>query len=485
MKTALHLALALALCGCPSRSVHQPAPLDAPQEAPTVDASQDLLADTTTPMELAPPSDSTPDSTPDTPPADAASCVTGRGDCDGMTANGCETDLTTDARHCGACGRACEGGYPCVDGACSAVQQVSVGALHTCVLRTNGRVYCLGDNSQGQLGVITPGDALRPTLVPGVTDIAEVSAGGDFTCARTRAGRVWCWGANRSGQLGTGATTTVGEPPRLVVDLEDARQVAAGSGFACALRDTREVVCWGSNGAFQLGDGTGGVGRASPRPVRAAGLTDVTHIATLQSGCAVRTDGSVWCWGQNTLGESSGDGSTGVRTLPTRVGGLSGAVRVAVGVGYTCAANVEGELRCWGGDNGSQLGARDGGASPYAVGLVPGLTDVDIDTQAFSLAYRSLCIRRRPRSGGGVLCLGTEARGELGDGMGPTGVARVPVAPAGLAAATAVSNAWDHRCALLPDGARRLRCWGANNHGQLGDGTTTDRDAPTDASQVP
>lgn len=140
-----------------------------------------------------------------------------------------------------------------------------------CGITSDFLLYCWGDrNNRGQLGLgdLDPRD--DPTLVP-TEAYRSVSAGRDHACAVTKIdGRVQCWGSNRDGQLGFPATETCGILPcsRSPDDIDsNARFVAvsAGEAHTCALANTGEVFCWGSNEFGELGNGGGGGG---PMPVR-------------------------------------------------------------------------------------------------------------------------------------------------------------------------------------------------------------------------
>jgi alpha-tubulin suppressor-like RCC1 family protein len=93
---------------------------------------------------------------------------------------------------------------------------ITVGAQHACALTADGRAYCWGDNSAGQLGDSTMTTRSDPTPVAGTFKFSAISAGTSHTCAITAAGEVACWGTNRSGELGDSVQTTR-LVPRLIV----------------------------------------------------------------------------------------------------------------------------------------------------------------------------------------------------------------------------------------------------------------------------
>jgi alpha-tubulin suppressor-like RCC1 family protein len=303
--------------------------------------------------------------------------------------------------------------------------------------------------------------SLAASAVHAEVDRTEQYARDGFTCLVAGGGQVKCWGSNSFGRLGDGSRTNSSAP---VVALTDATAVATATFHACALDRWGGVKCWGSNLDDQLG--RTGDGALSPIPV--SGLTEgVTSIATgFGHSCASRQDGTVLCWGDNLWGQL-GDGSTDDHAAPTPVPGIS-ATEVVAGSDFTCAVSREGAVACWGDNTYGQLGddSTTGSAVPVAVaGLGSGSIAVTAgDGHACALT-----------AAGGVLCWGDNQFGQLGDGT--TTDRTSPVAVVGLAAGVVAVSAGDrHTCAVTADGG--VRCWGANDTGQLGDGTDAGRATP-------
>jgi alpha-tubulin suppressor-like RCC1 family protein len=250
-----------------------------------------------------------------------------------------------------------------------------------------------------------------------LTAVVQITAGPGHTCAVT-GGTAHCWGANGSGQLGDG-TTDQRTTPTPVSGLSGATAITASGMFAgshtCALLSGGTARCWGANFAGQVGDGTTGQ-RTTPTPV--TGLSGATAItAGITHSCALLGDGTARCWGDNGSGQL-GDGTTGQRTTPTPVTGLSGVTAITASAGFTCALVGDGTARCWGANYAGQLGLAD------------------------------TSILQTPHA--------------------------APVA--GISGATAITVGGGHTCALLQD--RTARCWGYNFAGQLGNDTTTDSYVP-------
>jgi alpha-tubulin suppressor-like RCC1 family protein len=348
------------------------------------------------------------------------------------------------------------------------VTGITAGYAHTCALTRAGGVQCWGYNRFAQLGDGTAVDRRRPVGVFGLRrSVRAIAAGGRHSCALMRTGAVECWGDNAHGELGD-ETRTHRSKPVAVRGLHSVRAVAAGEAFACALTASGRVECWGDNRHGELGDGTSA---DRDRPVAVAGLgTGVTAIALgYFHACALKRAGTVECWGYNGYGQL-GDGTTTDRRIPVRVSGLAGVIAISAGGGHTCALTSAHTVRCWGSNHYGELG--DGTTTrrltPVAVsGLLGGVTAIAVGGEAHGCALTRA---------GGVKCWGYNGHGQLGDGT--TTDRAVPVDVVGLArdVRSITSGGYGHTCALTRAG--EVECWGRNSSGQLGDGTTSDRHTP-------
>ena len=345
---------------------------------------------------------------------------------------------------------------------------VSADGNHGCALITSGGLKCWGGNIYGQLGDGTFRDRSTPADVTGLTSgVASVYAGGNHACAVTTSGGVKCWGSSFSGQLGDGSSALRPTPVDVTGLTSGVASVSAGGYHTCAVTESGGLKCWGSNGSGRLGDGTS---TQRLTPVDVTGLTSgVTSVSGGGSHtCAVTTAGGLKCWGWNRYGQL-GDGTATDRFTPVDVSGLtSGVASVSTGSSHTCAVTTSGGLKCWGWNQYGQLG--DGTTTDRSTPVdVSGLTSgvASVSTGSFHT-----CAVTTP---GGLKCWGRNTDGQLGDGT--TTQRSTPVEVTGLTSGvSSVSAGWDHTCAMTTSG--RLKCWGFNRDGQLGDGTTTQRSTP-------
>jgi alpha-tubulin suppressor-like RCC1 family protein len=262
--------------------------------------------------------------------------------------------------------------------------KVDGGPDHTCAIKTNGTLWCWGDNGDGELGIgNTTTPQTSPVQVGTDTDWAEVDATGetagndpqDFTCARKTNGTIWCWGENTYGESGTGVTgADILSPAQAGTDTDWA-VISGGGPFTCAVKTTSTLWCWGRDNDEQLGHGAGVLNQSSPVQVG----TD-TDWATVYAGshhaCALKTDSSLWCWG-NAGGGRLGNGLTTPDVdTPVQIGTDTDWAMLALGQTFSCALKANGTLWCWGTDGAGQLG--NGPASTADV-LTPTQTGTDTD----------------------------------------------------------------------------------------------------------
>ena len=243
--------------------------------------------------------------------------------------------------------------------------------------------------------------------------------------------------------------------------------IALGDFHSCALLTGGAIKCWGSNLSGQLGDGTR---TDRTTPVDVSGITTATSLALgNQHSCALLTGGAIKCWGANDRGQL-GDGTTIYRTTPVDVSGITTATSIALGSSHSCALLTGGAIKCWGSDLSGQLG--DGDDTHDIQRTTP--VDVSGITTATSLALAgaSTCALL---TGGAIKCWGRNNYGQLGDGT--TVYSTTPsVNVFRITTATSLALGDYHSCALLTGGT--IKCWGRNDNGQRGTGGNSDSTTP-------
>lgn len=247
------------------------------------------------------------------------------------------------------------------------------------------------------------------------------------------------------------------------------RSIAAGGTHTCAITNTGGMKCWGNNDNGQLGDNSV---TQRKTPVDVVGLG--AGVASMAMGdyhtCALMTSGVVKCWGLNVYGQL-GDNSTINRRTPVDVVALGAGVASLEANGYhTCAVTTLGAAKCWGANYAGQLGDNSTiqRNSPVdVIGLGSGVARIDAGTSHTCAVTTA----------GSAKCWGTNSYGQLGDGS--TTQRNSPVAVIGLDARIARIAANNlHTCAVTTAGA--AKCWGNNDNGQLGDNSITQRTTPVD-----
>jgi len=236
--------------------------------------------------------------------------------------------------------------------------QISAGDEHTCGVGSTGAVYCWGKNTYGQLGNNTTTNSNTPVLVSGLsTGVSNVQAGGAFSCAQKTDGAVWCWGYNNHGQLGNNTTTNSSIPVPVSGLTAGVQALSTGGFHACAIRANNAVWCWGFNTYGQLGDGTT-IDKLIP--VWTGMATLGMSVASVSTGashtCARHTSGALYCMGLNSSGQI-GDGTTLNRLNPVTVSGMSsGVLQFSLGSSHSCALKTDGSAWCWGAQVEGALG---------------------------------------------------------------------------------------------------------------------------------
>lgn len=362
-----------------------------------------------------------------------------------------------------------------------ATPKLSGGIYSTCAIYPSTRLYCWGSNSSQQLGYGGGNRvrlATRPYPVKAVTTTpVGVSAGYSSACAMLVNGTIGCWGKNTTGSLGVknagGYARGFTAAMSLIAPWAAPSGVASGAGHICVRDNNATVKCQGENKYGQLGNASNA---ASAVPVQAAvisGATAATQanqvVAGASHSCALLENKNVKCWGLNNF-RQLGTPTNSVPSVnsPVDVPNLANNItELASMADHSCAVHVNDEISCWGANPYGQLG--DGTVAPFKGAVtVSGISNA----REVSTGVSHSCALV---AGGAVKCWGSNEFGQLGNGT--TTTATKPVSVIGLTRpAIEITVGGYHSCARLD--TQELYCWGRDNKGQLGDGSTSDSPVP-------
>ena len=293
---------------------------------------------------------------------------------------------------------------------------LDAGASHVCAVAEGGLAYCWGNNSNGQVGPVSHTSVLAPIQVGSTLRFASISAGAAHTCGLTTYGAVYCWGDNRWWQLGRDTVLTAPDLPARVETDWGFSILRAGEYHTCGLTFEGMVYCWGNNSDGQTGTAADTIGimdwpYVGVRPVeQPTAITGIPELADVSSGsshtCGVTRDFEAFCWGDNEYGQLGND-SFYDSWEPVRVYGGFEFLSISAGHGHTCAITVDNKLYCWGDNYYGQMGRGlvDAG-SAVPVPVVGGIDFGNVSTSATHTCGTSV--------GGEVYCWGENRWGNVG-----------------------------------------------------------------------
>ena len=356
-----------------------------------------------------------------------------------------------------ACSVRCEEGCPdgthCVDGYCTGGTSCGSGSAGSDAGPTCGGIgeACCATGTACE----SNGYCVAGTCEAGC--ITDVMFGRRHACMLRHDGTVWCAGQDDSGQLGDGKSTdsaTFVQATDSSGPITDAIAVGGGYYTTCAVRTGGTVWCWGAGSSGELGNNASTTSSTAVQVVTASG--PLTGIVEVDGGhgheCARDAAGAVWCWGRNDGGQL-GDNTTTNRPYAAQVAGIPGATRVSTGIDHTCAVIGGAHVMCWGFSYYGEIG--DGaGTTRLAPVAVTDAADVSAG------GWTSCALH----ADGTVSCWGRGMQGRLGNGSDAEVDTPKPAMISGVAS-IAVGGV---SCAVTTD--HRLMCWGVNPHGQVGNG---------------
>ena len=281
-------------------------------------------------------------------------------------------------------------------------------------------------------------------------------------CALLSTGVIRCWGDDTEGQLGDGSMAN-SAIPQTVIGITNATDISTTNEDSyCAVLNSGAIYCWGVNANGQLGDG--GAVAIADTPVQVTGITNAASVVgDNDSYCAVLKTGAVDCWGDNYQG-NLGDGATESSTVPVTVTNISNAVSITADGDYTyCAILSTGGVDCWG---AAQVGQVGNGTTPQYSDVAVPVTGISNAKALSADPIETFCALL---GSGEVDCWGDNQEGDLGDGTTQFGVSAIPMPVVGISDAERISNDYAQAfCVTLANGS--VECWGQNADGALGVG---------------
>lgn len=418
----------------------------------------------------------------------------------------CTNPIKTDGTNCSN-GLFCDGAETCQSGVCTdqadpctasetcnestdtcasdTTSLTCLGISYSCAMNSSGALRCFGINAYGQIGNNSTSNQLNPVTVSGLTS-GVVSCGIRYrhSCAVRSTGQAYCWGWNTYGQLGNNSTST-SYVPVSVSGGHQATQVSVGAYHSCFVREDGTVWCWGYNNGGRLGDNTT-TNRSIPTQVHGVGnsgyLTNITHVSAGENHtCAVSAQGYVYCWGYGSFGQL-GNGSTAQSYVPVQVSTISGVKSVEAGFYISCAIKTDGTVYCWGENANGKLGIGTTTESHTPV-QVRGPLGSGYLTNVTSCAsiFKHVCVAKND---GTAWCWGLNDHGQLGNGSTTNSYYPVQVRGSGgsgyLTNVNTVGAGNPHSCAVKND--YTTWCWGYGLEGALGTGDSSSSTYPVQAN---
>lgn len=381
------------------------------------------------------------------------------------------------------------------------VTGITAGGYHTLALKSDGTVWTWGQNTVGQLGNGTTAFSSTPVQVKEagtadktLTNVMAISAKQYHSVALKADGTVWAWGHNAYGQLGQATTTTYRTTAAKVSGLTDVKAISTGGTHTLAVKTDGTVWAWGSNSHGQLGNGANAdcvtpvqvqrlveVPATSEVPAHTElfPLKDIVAVSTgFHASYALKGDGTVWAWGDNTYGQI-GDGKTGpefkTRNSAVQVSGLKFVTSLEAGANHVLALKSDGTVWGWGYNSYGQLGDNSTSTryTPVQVKLTENgvIQNFDYASKLFQGGYHHFSLILR--ADGKVWGTGDNRYGQLGNTDSSYSLethVSIPMQTTGDASVVALTGGYAFSYVLLSDGT--VWAMGDNANGMLGVGTT-------------
>lgn len=346
----------------------------------------------------------------------------------------------------------------------AATPMIYAGSQLSLGLTVDGNVMVWGTNTSGQHGNNSSSANSSTPVSASIKNVVSLSTGLAHILAIKSDKTASAWGGNTYGQLGDGTTTTSKTPITVKLLSSEASQFSAGSSSSYTRLVDGTIKAWGQNNSGQLGDGT--TTNSTTIAVSAGNLTDVASIAAgPYHVLALKSDGTLWGWGSNNNGELGTGSTASSSSTPAQI--MSDVTGMAGGTTHSLAIKSDGTVWAWGSTTTSQYYGEVGATASATPVQIPNLDQVSAVSAG---DYFSVALRKD----GTVWAWGANDGGQLGDGTNSSSTK--PVQVSGLTSITAIAAGASHCLALKSDGT--VWAWGFNQQGQLGDGSTQSSNIP-------
>jgi alpha-tubulin suppressor-like RCC1 family protein len=364
---------------------------------------------------------------------------------------------------------------------------IVAGNESTCLVTQSGTAYCWGFDTIGALGTGASGGVqLTPAAVAGNHTYSALSGAEFFRCGLAGAMPL-CWGQTLIG-ASRGYLYSDSAPTLVTLGIPALATIATGPSHACGLTRSGTAFCWGENYFGQLGAGDT-LSQTTAVPVT-GGFRWMAITVGFWHTCALTADSTAFCWGENLAGELAAPPDTvPLSTTPRPITGYK-FTSLAAGSLYTCGLTAAGAVYCWGWNYAGNLG--DSTTTNRTVPTPLSQSDL-VFKSIFASSANSIALTTCGITiSNSLYCWGWGGYGQLGNPSAPlvncdsistspaqcSSLVPFPVA-GGLQFATA-SIGTTHACGVTIGSA--AYCWGMNDHGQLGDGSTIERATPVAVS---
>lgn len=330
------------------------------------------------------------------------------------------------------------------------------------------RLWVTGFNNNGQLGdnSVSSSSTLKQTVTGG-TNWSYIFGGAYAFGGIKTDGTLWVWGWNDNGQLGDNTLANKSSPIQTITGGTNWKFADLGQRYCAGIKTDGTLWIWGNNAAGQLGDNTA-VNKSSPIQTTTFGNNWIQVSCGYRHTGAIKTDGTLWMWGLGNYGQLGNNSTTSISSPVQTVTGGNNWKQVECGDYETYALKTDGTLWCWGSNSYGQLGdnTTTHRSSPVQT--------ISIGTNWKQISERSSNVAAI-KTDGTLWMWGINHAGQLGDNTTIRKSSPVQTI-AGGSNWKQVSSAWYNTAAIKTDGT--LWTWGYNANGELGDGTTTHRSSP-------